>query len=84
MRVKHDLDKLLAFLQRLPVIDVPAGRKSIGRGAFDPGNWWLKFSLDTEHPLSWRHVQELGFVLNDLSVDERLPTVFMPVSPPGT
>jgi hypothetical protein len=27
-------------------------------------------------------VQELGHVLNYLSVDERLPTVFKPVSPP--
>jgi len=28
-------------------------------------------------------VQELGHVLNYLSVNERLPTVFMPVSPPS-
>jgi hypothetical protein len=27
-------------------------------------------------------VQELGHVLNYVSLDERLPTVFMPVSPP--
>jgi hypothetical protein len=75
-------EKLLAFLERLPAIDLPAGRKSIGRGVFENGNWWLKFSLDTNHPLAWRHVQELGFVLNYVSVEERLPTVFMPVSPP--
>ena len=75
-------EKLLAYMERLPAIHLPAGRKSIARGVFDDGNWWLKFSLDTTHPLAWRHVQELGFVLNYLSVDERLPTVFMPVSPP--
>jgi hypothetical protein len=75
-------EKLLAFLERLPAINLPAGRKSIGRGVFEKGNWWLKFSLDTSHPLAWRHVQELGFVLNYVSVEERLPTVFMPVSPP--
>src|SRR5438046_9717510 len=73
---------LLALLERLPAIDLPAGRKSIGRGVFENGNWWLKFSLDTNHRLAWRHVQELGFVLNYVSVEERLPTVFMPVSPP--
>lgn len=78
----HEFEKLLAFMERLPAIELPAGRKSIGRGSFPDGNWWLKFSLDTAHPLAWRHVQELGFVLNDLSVEERLPTVFMPVSPP--
>ena len=27
-------------------------------------------------------IRELGHVLNYLSLDERLPTVFMPVSPP--
>jgi hypothetical protein len=27
-------------------------------------------------------MQELGHILNYLSLDERLPTVFMPVSPP--
>lgn len=75
-------DKLLAFLERLPAIDLPAGRKSIGRGTFENGNWWFKFSLDTGHTLAWRHVQELGFVLNYLSKEERLPTVFKPVSPP--
>jgi hypothetical protein len=42
----------------------------------------MKFSLDTTHELAWRVVQELGHVLNYISVEERLPTVFMPVSPP--
>jgi hypothetical protein len=32
--------------------------------------------------MAWRIVQELGHVLNYLSLNERLPTVFMPVSPP--
>jgi hypothetical protein len=78
----HDFEKLLAFIEKLPAIDLPAGRKSIGHGLFESGNWWLKFTLDTKHPLAWRHVQELGHVLNYVSVEERLPTVFMPVSPP--
>jgi hypothetical protein len=34
------------------------------------------------HELSWRTVQELGYVLNYLSIEERLPTTFYPVSPP--
>lgn len=70
-------EKLLGFLERLP-----AGRKSIGSGFGDNGIWWVEFSLDTKHPLAWRTVQELGYVLNYVSLDERLPTVFMPVSPP--
>lgn len=54
-------------MEKLPAIDLPAGRKSIGHGSFENGNWWIKFSLDTTHPLAWRHVQELGFVLNYVS-----------------
>ena len=82
MNAQHDFEKLLAFLERLPAIDLPAGRKSTGCGSFENGNWWVKFTLDTTHPLAWRHVQELGHVLNYVSVKDRLPTVFMPVSPP--
>ena len=77
-----EFEKLLSFIERLPAIHLPAGRKSIGTGRFENGNWWLKFHLDLEHPLTWRHVQELGHVLNYMSVEDRLPTVFMPVSPP--
>jgi hypothetical protein len=80
--VGERFEKLLSFLEKLPAIDLPAGRKSIGHGFFDDGNWWVKFRIDTEHELAWRHVQELGFVLNYVSVQERLPTTFMPVSPP--
>lgn len=82
MPAKHDFKPLLAFLEKLPAIDLPAKRRSIGRGTFDNGNWWVKFTLDTGHPLAWRHVQELGHVLNYISLDERLPAVFIPVSPP--
>jgi hypothetical protein len=77
-----DFERLFAFIEKLPAIDLPAGRKSIGHGVFKNGNWWIKFAFDTKHALAWRHVQELGFVLNYVSVEERLPTVFMPVSPP--
>ena len=82
MNDPQPLEHLLTLLERLPAINLPAGRKSIGTGVAEDGNWWVKFSLDTNHPLAWRVVQELGHVLNLLSVDERLPTVFKPVSPP--
>jgi hypothetical protein len=82
MNTIPDFEKLLAFIEKLPAIDLPAGRKSIGHGSFENGNWWIKFTLDTTHPLAWRHVQELGHVLNYVSVEERLPTIFMPVSSP--
>src|SRR5688572_28520335 len=68
---------LVEYLQRVPAVS-----GSIGTGDFDDGGWWVKFSIDTSHRLAWHTVQELGHVLNYLSLKERLPTVFMPVSPP--
>ncbi len=82
MSKPEQLEPLLAFLERLPAMDLPVGRESIGAAANDDGFWWVKFSLDATHPLAWRVVQELGHVLNYVSVEERLPTVFKPVSPP--
>lgn len=76
------METLIDYLLRIPAMHLPAGRKSIGSGVAEDGRWWVKFSLDTENPLAWRVVQELGHVLNLLSTDERLPTVFKPVSPP--
>jgi hypothetical protein len=70
-----DLEPLVAFLRRVPAIE-----SSMGSGVADDGRWWVKLVIDIEHELAWRVVQELGHILNYL--DERLPTVFMPVSPP--
>jgi hypothetical protein len=61
---------------------IPSVQPSVGRGRESDGSWWLKFSLDIEHRLAWNVVQELGHVLNYLSLNDRLPTVFKPVSPP--
>jgi hypothetical protein len=71
-----DFTKLLVYLHRVPSVSA-----AIGKGQFENGNWWIKFSLDISHPLAWNVVQELSCVLNHVSLDERLPTVFMPVSP---
>lgn len=68
---------LVEYLQRIPAVSGP-----IGMGHFDDGGWWVKFSIDVSHKLAWHVVQELAHVLNYLSLNERLPTVFMPVSPP--
>jgi hypothetical protein len=72
-----DFEPLIAYLRRIPGMS-----GSIGKGRLEDGSWWVKFALDIDHPLAWNVVQELGFVLNYLSLEERLPTVFMPVSPP--
>jgi hypothetical protein len=50
--------------------------------AIEANGWWLKFSIDVRHDLAWHAVQLFGYVLNYLSLTDRPPTVFMPVSPP--
>jgi len=74
--------KLIDFLARIPAIennDTPS--RGFGSGEDKGGSWWVKFTIDIEHDLAWHTVQELGCVLNYLSLTERLPTVFKPVSP---
>jgi hypothetical protein len=74
--------KLLAFLSRVPAIKVnETPSRGFGTGLED-GTWWVKFSIAIDNPLAWSVVQEMAHVLNYLSVSERLPTVFKPVSPP--
>jgi hypothetical protein len=74
--------KLIDFLARVPAVHKNATpSRGIGSGLGER-IWWLKFSIDIEHPLAWNVVQELAFVLNYLSTTERLPTTFKPVSPP--
>src|SRR6516225_11366575 len=72
-----DFGGLLAYLARVPAVQQP-----ISHGSLERGGWWVKFSLDISHRLVWKVIQELGHVLNYLSLNERLPTVFKPVSPP--
>jgi hypothetical protein len=74
---EETFDLLKSLLSRIPAI-----HGKIGSGTFEDGRWWVKFSVDIEHPLAWNVIQELGHVLNYVSLDDRLPTLFMPVSPP--
>ena len=74
----REFDTLVAYLKRVPAID----SSWVGKGHLSEGGWWVKFSLDIRHALAWNVVQEFGHVLNYLSTSERLPAVFMPVSPP--
>jgi hypothetical protein len=74
--------KLIDFLVRIPAIEInDTSTRGIGSGESDAG-WWVKFQIDIDHDLAWHTVQEMGHVLNYLALNERLPTVFKPVSPP--
>lgn len=46
------------------------------------GRWWVKMRLDIRSHMAWHVIQELGHILNYISLSERLPTVFMPTSAP--
>src|SRR5687767_9218413 len=72
-----DFKPLQRFMARVPAINQP-----VAHGVFEDGLWWVKFSIDVEHPLAWYVVQSFGFVLNYISIQERLPSTFHPVSPP--
>lgn len=74
---QHSFQALEAFLKRVPGIVLP-----IGKSNETEKTWWVKFGINIQHPLAWNVVQEFGHVLNYISLEERLPTVFMPVSPP--
>ncbi len=74
--------KLIDFLARVPAVEInDTPSRGIGSGEQD-GGWWVKFTIDIDHDLAWHTVQELGAVLNYLSVEEQLASVFKPVSPP--
>ncbi|QJD80288.1 hypothetical protein [Spirosoma rhododendri] len=74
---KRAFKTLNEYLEKVPAIEKP-----IAFGVDGNGLWWVKFRIDITHQLAWQVVQEVGFVCNYLSLDERLPTVFYPVSPP--
>lgn len=71
------MKELTDFLEKIPAI-----RKPISSGTSEDGLWWTKFSIDINDEFAWRVVQELGHIINYVSLNERLPTIFYPVSPP--
>jgi hypothetical protein len=77
MHEKEAFTSIKEYLSKVPSIN-----GTIGAGFDEDGTWWVKFKIDIKNRLAWRVVQELGHVLNYVSIEERLPTVFMPVSPP--
>ncbi|MBX2872216.1 MAG: hypothetical protein KTR30_08950 [Saprospiraceae bacterium] len=67
---------LVDYLEKIPAVNA-----LISTGVDEQGYWWVKFQINIDHSLAWHTVQELGCVINYISLNERLPTVFYPVSP---
>ncbi|SNR17208.1 hypothetical protein [Tenacibaculum jejuense] len=74
--LQDGLPVLVDFLNTIPSVEV------LSSDLTPDAYWWVKLNINIEHTLAWNVVQELGFVLNYISVQEPLPTVFKPVSPP--
>jgi len=74
--LEKGLPVLVDFLNQIPSLDVLSS--DITPDAY----WWIKLNIDIHHNLAWQVVQELGFVLNYISIQEPMPTIFKPVSPP--
>lgn len=73
---KKSFTSLINYLSKIPGID-----KSIQTGEYEENMWFVQFKIDTEHALAWHVIQEIGSVVNYLSIEERLPAVFYPISP---
>ena len=74
--IQSGLEKIKILLKSIPCIN-HVTTSSIGEPF-----WWLKFSIDIDSRIGWTVVQEFGHILNYLSVNDKLPTIFYPVSPP--
>lgn len=74
--LKKGLPILVDFLNKIPSVEV------ISNDLTPDAYWWIKLNIDINNKISWNIVQELGFVLNYISIQEPLPTIFKPVSPP--
>jgi len=51
--------QLKEYLSKVPGIE-----GNLASGIFDDDRWWVKFTINIQHELAWRVVQELGHVLN--------------------
>lgn len=77
MEATININPLTDYLSQIPAVE-----STITSEIDEEGRWYVKFQIDIHHLLSWRVVQELSNVVNLLSNEERLPTIFYPVSPP--
>ena len=63
MGTETELKTLKEYLAKVPSIN-----PDMSSGIFENGCWWVKFQIDTHHKLAWRVVQELGHLLNYMSL----------------
>ena len=74
-----NFDRLHEYFSKVPSVQK---ERIDSYGSDGKQAWWFKCQINVDHPWAWQTVQELGHVLNYISKNERLPTQFLPVSPP--
>jgi hypothetical protein len=74
--INKGLENIKNLLAKIPCVPFVATSK-IGESF-----WWLKFRINIKSKIAWTVVQELGYILNYLSLNEKLLDSFYPVSPP--
>lgn len=74
--IQAGLENIKTLLTKIPCVQF------VAISNIDAPFWWLKFGIDINSKIAWIVVQELGHILNYLSVNDKLPTTFYPVSPP--
>lgn len=74
--VQKGLPILVNFISTIPGVTIISSNKTYDH------KWWIKLNIDLTHSLAWTVIQYLEFIFNYISLTEKLPTVFMPVSPP--
>jgi len=70
------LENIKHVLAKIPCVQFIANSKT------GEPFWWLKFHIDIHSKIAWTVVQELGYILNYLTLNEKLPTFFYLASPP--
>ncbi len=74
--IQSGLENIKTLLKKIPCVRFIATSK-IGEPF-----WWLKFGIDINSKIAWAVIQELGHILNYISINDKLPVKFYPVSPP--
>ncbi len=74
--IPEGLEQLQEYLSQIPGLDIFSASEP------NDARWWFKLQIDIESTIAWHVVQNLAFVLNEISIFEPLPTTFKPTSPP--
>lgn len=74
--LRGGLERLVRTLSKIPSLSI------LGNSDDAEPYWWIKLNINISAATAWHVVQELGYIFNNISAEEKLPTVFFPASSP--